>query len=153
MIADKSDIKMKNTNDSYFRMLHYEKVQEAFYGNNDQSSDLSAVRVVLDEINSFFERQVTDSPEEFYKCKRDLERGYNLIIQYEKSYIESKNNYFSSDCEDMEITGEPAKKVITLHAFTVDNAQGKPDEFYGYFGSAFEREVERFIDMWTGDEK
>jgi hypothetical protein len=86
------------------------------------------------------------------------EDGKLCIGAYDRKVADRFNAYHRfavchTDCEDMEITGEPAKKVITLHAFTVDNAQGKPDEFYGYFGSAFEREVERFIDMWTGDEK
>lgn len=54
----------------------------------------------------------------------------------------------SLGCEDMGIIDESGKKVITLHACTLDNGDGYPHDFYGYFGALFEGEVENFIDMW-----
>lgn len=106
LIADKSETKMKKTMDSYFRQLHYDKVQDAFFKNFDEVSDFHPAGATLKAIGNIFDGQVADNQEDFYKVKRDLENRYKRIISYGKDYISSKISYFSSSRHRQDKAGE-----------------------------------------------
>lgn len=108
---------------------------------------------------------LVDGNVSFISTYEDIGNGYLLHFRADIPYDDSEDEEeilkflrrfnashrfarCSMGCADMGITDEPAEKVITLHACTFDSVEETTEDFYGYFGSLFERNVEEFTKMW-----